>query len=68
MDKLREQIANQLAERIEKKYGFRWNKCVDLATSNSWWFKDYTVDELSAIDIDGLLAEVFKQIDNNEMQ
>lgn len=68
MDKFREQIANQLAERIEKKYGFRWNKCVDLATSTSWWFKDYTVDELTAIDIDGLAAEVFKQIDNDEIQ
>lgn len=68
MDKLREQIANQLAERIEKKYGFRWNKCVDLATSASWWNKNYPIEDLATIDIDELADEVFKQIDNDEIQ
>lgn len=66
MDKLREQIANQLAERIEQKYGYRWNKCIDLATSASWWYKDYTLDDLATINIEELMDEVCKEIDNGE--
>lgn len=65
MDKLREQIANQLAERIEQKYGFRWYKCVDLAMSASWWQKDYTIDDLKVINIDELVKKVFKEINSD---
>ena len=65
---IKEKITTQLATHIEQKYGFRWGKCVDLATSASWWFRDYTINELSTISIDDLKAEVFRQIDNDEIQ
>lgn len=66
IDSMKETIVVEIAKHIEKKYGIPWKKCVELAKSASW-FKDYIVDELTAIDIDGLVADVFKQIDNNEI-
>lgn len=68
IDSMKDAIVVEIAKHIEKKYGFRWDKCVDLTTSASWWYKNYTIDELSAISIDYLVAEVFKQIDNNEIE
>lgn len=68
IDSMKDAIAVEIAKHIEKKYGERWIKCVDLAMSASWWQKVYTVDDLSAISIDELVAEVFKQIDNGEIE
>lgn len=68
IDSMKDAIVVEVAKHIEKKYGFRWIKCVDLAMSASWWQKDYPVDGLAAIDIDGLVVEVFKQIDNDEIE
>lgn len=68
IDSMKDAIAVEIAKRIEKKYGERWIKCVDLAMSASWWQKSYTVDELDNISIDELIAEVFRQIDNGEIQ
>lgn len=65
---IKDKITTQLAKHIEKKYGYRWIKCVDLAMSASWWYKNYTIDELSAIDINDLVAKVFLEIDNDEIQ
>ena len=68
IDSMKDAIAVEIAKHIENKYGERWIKCVDLAMSASWWQKVYTVDDLSAISIDELVAEVFKQIDNGEIE
>lgn len=67
IDSMKDAIVVEIAKRIEKKYEFYWTKCVDLAMSASWWQKSYTVDDLANINIDELAADVFKQIDNNEI-
>ncbi|MCQ2255989.1 MAG: hypothetical protein MJZ29_10880 [Bacteroidaceae bacterium] len=67
IDSMKDAIAVEIAKHIENKYGERWIKCVDLAMSASWWNKEYTIEELATINIDELVAEVFKQIDNDEI-
>lgn len=67
IDSMKDAIVVEIAKHIKKKYGMRWIKCVDLAMSDSWWNKCYTVVDLASIDIEGLVAEVFKQIDKNEI-
>ncbi len=62
---LKDSVVKELAEGILKKYGFRREKCVDLAMQASWWYKDYTIEELKAIDKNALLEQVCKEIDNN---
>lgn len=65
IDLMKDTIVNEIAKYIEEK---RYAQCVDLAMSASWWQKDYTAEELVDISIDELVAEVFKQINNDEIQ
>lgn len=67
INSMKDAIVVEIAKHIEKKYGFRQEKCVGLAMSASWWQKSYTVDDLANINIDELAADVFKQIDNDEI-
>lgn len=68
INSMKDAIVVEIAKHIEKNYGFRWTKCVDLAMSASWWRKNYTVEGLANVNIiNGLVDEVFKQIDNNEI-
>lgn len=67
INSMKETIAVEIAQHIEKKYGFRWIKCLDLAMSATWWHKDYTIDELAAIGMDELVEESCRQIDNDEI-
>ena len=67
IEALKDKIVTQLAERIEKKYESRWVKCVDLAMSASWYNKDYTLQELTDMDVESLYQQVCKEIDSNEI-
>lgn len=64
---MKDTIVVEIAKHVKKKYGFYWTKCVDLAMSASWWQKDYIIDDLTAISIDELVADVFKQIENDSI-
>lgn len=68
IDSMKDAIVVEIAKHIDKKCGFFWIKCVELAMSASWWHKDYTIDDLANINIGNLVAQVFKQIDNKEIQ
>ena len=67
IDLMKDTIVVEIAKHVKKKYGCNWTKCVDLAMSASWWQKDYTAEELVDISIDELVADVFKQIENDSI-
>ncbi len=69
IDSMKDAIVFEIAKHIKKKYHKKdWNECVDLAKSASCWQKNYSIDNLSAISIEDLVAEVFNQIDNVEIK
>lgn len=64
---LKLQIANQLADAIAERYGYRHDKALSLATSASWWNKNLTTEQLEILSLDNLKADVFPEIDNKEI-
>ena len=68
IDSMKDAIVVEIAKRIEKKYGFRWIKCVHLAMSASWYFKEYTAEELQGLHIDAITQQVFAEIDSGELE
>lgn len=67
INSMKNAIVVEIAKHIEKKYNYHWKKCVDLAMAASWWQKDYTIEDLETLDIDCLVAEVFKHINNGKI-
>lgn len=64
---MKNKIAEEIAKRIEEHYGFRWEKCINLAMSGDWYFKKYTSAELQALDIEALTQQTFEDIDSNKL-
>lgn len=64
---MKDTISVEIAKRIEEHYGFRWEKCIDLAMSGDWCFKTYTSAELQALDIEALTQQTFEDIDSNKL-
>ncbi len=58
-------MANKMAEEIQERYGFRYEKCFSLAIQASWMKRVNDEESLAALNPEELKEEIFKEIDTN---
>lgn len=56
------ELANRIAARIQQVYGFRTEKCVDIAMKGEWWAKTKYISQLSNRQVDAFADQILADI------
>ena len=59
-----------VAEKVQEKYGFRWEKCWDMVLVSTWLLQGYSMEYEKVIinpNLDKIVETVFRHIDNDEV-
>ena len=65
MDKFQATII--LSETIAKKYGFRYEKSMDLVLQSAWWNGLGDKTSIDPQEIENIVQSIFQQIDSGEV-
>lgn len=60
-------LANRIAARIHQVYGFRREKCVDMAMKGDWWVETRHISQLSNRQVDAFAAQVLDDIKSGKI-
>lgn len=61
------ELAKRIAARIQQVYGFRTEKCVDMAMRGDWWAETCHISQLSNRQVDDFAAQVLADIKSGKI-